>query len=242
MTLPTTRLALAGLLAATTLSVALPAFALEPFAASYQAWNAGKPVGTAKMQVMRTDGDRWRMDLGIKADRGFVGLLGLDVEQSTVFSAVGDNYRPLSQSTVKHAVFFGKKAVGTYDWTTLSARWEGDVKKNRKAAVPLREGDLSSLLVDLAVIRDAEPGKTLSYRVVDNGRARDHQYTVAAQTETVAVDDLSYDAMRVERSNGGSDGIILWVASGVPTPVRILQRKDGQDGIDLRLVEYQGVQ
>ena len=31
-----------------------------------------------------------------------------------------------------------------------------------------------------------------------------------------------------------------WVASGVPTPVRILQRTDGEDAIDLRLIEYQG--
>ena len=33
----------------------------------------------------------------------------------------------------------------------------------------------------------------------------------------------------------------FWVASGVPTPIRILQRKDGEDEIDLRLVEYRGV-
>jgi hypothetical protein len=35
---------------------------------------------------------------------------------------------------------------------------------------------------------------------------------------------------------------IVWVADGVPTPVRILQRQDGQDAIDLRLTTYQGVQ
>ena len=238
MTFPTTRLALAVFLAAT----ALPAMALEPFVASYQAYNKGKLVGTAKMQVMATERDRWRMDLGIKADRGFAGLLGLNIDQSTVFAVEGDNYRPLSQSTVKHALFTGKKAVGTYDWNALAARWQGDVKKERRAPVPLREGDLSALLVDLAVIRDAEPGRNLSYRVVDGGRAREHQYTVAAQTEVVDVDDLSDDAMRVQRSNGGNDETILWVAGGVPTPVRILQREDGQDGIDLRLVEYQGVQ
>ena len=33
----------------------------------------------------------------------------------------------------------------------------------------------------------------------------------------------------------------LWVANGVPTPIRILQRKDGEDEIDLRLTEYRGV-
>ena len=33
----------------------------------------------------------------------------------------------------------------------------------------------------------------------------------------------------------------IWVVDGVPTPVRILQRENGQDTYDLRLVEYKGV-
>ena len=48
--------------------------------------------------------------------------------------------------------------------------------------------------------------------------------------------------LRVSRSNGGNDETIFWVADGVPTPVRILQRENGEDGVDLRLIEYQGVQ
>lgn len=219
-----------------------PVFALEPFVATYQAYNEGKLAGAAKMQVVQTDGARWRVDLGIHGTRGFAWLAGLNIEQSTVFDTVGERYRPLSQGTVKHAVFTGKKISGVYDWQVRSARWQGDVKKNRTAAIPLQEGDMSALLMNLAVIRDAQPGKALSYRVVDNGRARDYQYAVAEQTEIVAVDDLSYDAMRVARTNGGNDETIFWVANGVPTPIRILQRENGQDTIDLRLVEYQGVQ
>jgi hypothetical protein len=221
--------------------VSLPALALEPFVATYQAYNEGKLAGSAKMQVVQ-NGNRWRVDLGIRGTRGFAHLVGLNIEQSTLFDTVGDTYRPLSQATVKHALFTGKKISGTYDWNALSARWQGDVKKSRAAPVPLHNGDMSSLLMNLAVIRDAQPGKALSYRVVDDGRVRDYQYAVAEQTEIVAVDDLSYDAMRVARTNGGNDETIFWVANGVPTPVRILRRENGQDTIDLRLVEYQGVQ
>jgi hypothetical protein len=47
--------------------------------------------------------------------------------------------------------------------------------------------------------------------------------------------------MRVERNEDGGDQTILWVARGVPTPIRILQREDGQDATDLRLIEYKGV-
>ena len=220
----------------------LPTLALEPFVATYQAYNEGKLAGAATMQVVRTEDARWRIDLGIRGTRGFARLTGLNIEQSTVFDMMDEQYRPLSQATVKHAIFAGEKFSGVYDWQARSARWQGDIKKTRTAAIPLQDGDMSALLVNLAVIRDARPGKVLSYRVVDNGRARDYQYAVAAQTEIVNVDDLSYDAMRVARTNGGNDETIFWVANGVPTPVRILQRENGQDTLDLRLVEYQGVQ
>lgn len=235
-------LPLRALLIGTLTLVSLPALALEPFVATYQAYNEGKLAGAAKMQVVQTEDARWRVDLGIRGTRGFAWLAGLNIEQSTVFDTRDEQYRPLSQATVKHAVFTGKKMSGVYDWQARSAHWQGDIKKTRTTAIPLQDGDMSALLVNLAVIRDAQPGKALRYRVVDNGRARDYQYAVAAQTEIVTVDDLSYDAMRVARTNGGNDETIFWVANGVPTPVRILQREDGQDTLDLRLVEYQGVQ
>ena len=66
-------------------------------------------------------------------------------------------------------------------------------------------------------------------------------YQAAPQTENVEVGDLSYNALRVYRTNGGRNETILWIANGVPTPVRILQREDGEDRVDLRLIEYQGV-
>ena len=232
------RAALLGALA----FASLPACALEPFVATYQAYYKGKLAGNAKMQVVQAGTENWRVDLGIRGNRGFAGLVGLNIEQSTVFDTPGDLYRPLSQGTVKHAVFTGKKTSGIFDWPAMTARWKGDLKKNRLEPVPLHQGDMTALLMNLAVIRDAEPGKELGYRVVEQGRARDYRYAVASETETVAVDDMSYDAMRVHRTNGGNDETIFWVASGVPTPIRILQREDGQDSVDLRLVEYQGVQ
>jgi len=245
MTLSFRRVLLTGsclLLTSLTTLISVPALALEPFVATYQAYNAGKLAGNASMRVVQNGGEQWRVDMGVRGSRGFAGLVGLNIEQSTVFQTVDEIYRPLSQSTVKHALFTGRKSTGVYDWNAGTASWKGDVKKERRAPVPLQGNDMSTLLMNLAVIRDAEPGKALSYRVVENGRAREHQYAVAPQTETVSVDDLSYEAMRVSRTNGGNDETIFWIASGVPTPVRILQREDGADTIDLRLVEYQGVQ
>jgi hypothetical protein len=219
---------------------AAPAGALEPFVASYQAYNEGKLAGSASMKVVPKTGSQWQIDLNVKGTRGFARLAGLNIEQSTVFDTADGQFRPLSQATVRHALFMGKKMVGTYDWDARTAQWQGDIKKNRRAPLPLQPGDMSALLMNLAVIRDAAPGKQLDYRVVDNGRVREYQYVVAPEPETVTVEELSYSALRVSRANGGNDETIFWVADGVPTPVRILQRENGQDGVDLRLVEYQG--
>jgi len=218
------------------------AAALEPFVASYEAWYGGKPAGTATMQVVRDDAaNRWRVDLEIQGNRGFAGIMGLNLEQSTVFDEANGIYRPLSQSTVrKAAVLFNRKITGTYDWHSNTAQWTGDIKKTRREPVPIRYGDMSGLLINLAVIRDAAPGRELNYRFVDGGRVRDYAYRVSDQPEHVDVSELSYEAMRVERTNGGNDETIFWIAQGVPTPVRILQRENGEDAVDLRLIEYQG--
>lgn len=213
---------------------------LQPFVASYEAFHNGKAAGTASMRVVRKDDAHWRVDLAIHGNRGFAGIVGLNIEQSTVFDEAGGHFRPLSQSTMRKVAMFRRNTVGTYDWNTGTARWTGDVKRERREAVPLLAGDMSGLLINLALIRDARPGQVLHYRFVDAGRIRDHAYQVAAETEPVQVGELSYEAMRVDRTNGGDDETIVWVADGVPTPIRILQREDGQDGIDLRLIEYQG--
>lgn len=220
----------------------LSAAELQPFVASYVAHNAGKPAGSATMQVVRNPGARWRIDLDIDGNRGLAGIVGLNIDQSTVFEASNGQYRPLSQSTVRKALLMRRKSVGTYDWSTRTARWKGDLKEARQRPIALQDGDMSGLLINLAILRDAAPGRSLHYRFVDDGRVREHDYIVSPEAETVVVGKLSYEALRVSRSNAGNDETILWVADGVPSPVRILQRQDGEDGIDLRLTGYQGVQ
>jgi len=214
---------------------------LQPFTATYQALYKGKQAGDATMRVTHTGGDRWRVDMQVVGRSGFASVLGLNLEQSTVFENRNGTYVPLSQSTVRKGLFLGKKVTGTYNWQAGTAQWLGDLKKERREPIPLQPGDQSALLLNLAIMRDARPGGQMHYRYVDVGRVRQHDYQAAPDTENVAVGDLSYNALRVYRTNGGNDETILWIANGVPTPVRILQREDGEDRIDLRLIEYQGV-
>jgi len=212
---------------------------LRPFVATYQVFQGGRELGEATMQLTHLQGPRWQIGLGMKG-RGLMRLTGLNLQQSTLFDSDGAIYRPLTQATVKRAFLSTKKTVGIYDWAHRVARWTGDVRAGRAGPVPLQPGDMSGLLIDLAVIRDAAPGRTLDYRFVDDGRVRDHHWVVAPQTENIAVGDIGYDAMRANRIQDGGDDTIIWVATGVPTPIRILQREDGADSTDLRLVEYKG--
>jgi hypothetical protein len=218
--------------------------ALAPFTATYEAFRQGARAGNAKLRVVRTGeaggGARWRVDLDIQGDRGFAGVIGLNLQQSTVFEADTAGFRPISQSTVRKGLFLGKKIVGVYDWGRGSAQWRGDLKAKHRAPVPLRAGDMSGLLINLAIVRDAQPDAMLQYRFVDGGRARDHLYRVAAAPEPMSAGELSFETLRVARTNGGNDETLVWVADGVPTPIRILQREDGEDAIDLRLIQYEG--
>lgn len=226
--------------AVATLATEWSASPLEPFVATYQAFYKGKEAGDATMRVTHGEGPQWRVDMAVRGKRGFAGVLGLNIEQSTVFNMEGATYVPLSQSTVKKALFMGKKVTGVYDWQAGTAQWQGDLKKNRRQPITLQAGDQSALLLNLAIMRDARPGQSMHYRYVDVGRVRQHDYQATDTTEIVQVGELSYDALRVYRTNGGNDETILWIANGVPTPVRILQRDNGEDEIDLRLIEYNG--
>lgn len=214
---------------------------LEPFVARYEVYNGGRALGEATLQLVRQPGQRWRVDLTMQGS-GLFRLAGLNAEQSTLFDEAGDTYRPLSQATVRRTVFTQRKTVGTYDWASRTARWQGDVKESRRAPVGLQPGDMSGLLINLAVIRDAAPGRSLGYRYVDNGRVRQHRYAVGAELEPMAAGDVRYNAMRVARvEDTQGDETVIWVASGVPTPIRMLQREGGEDTYDLRLIEYKGV-
>lgn len=214
---------------------------LEPFAARYHALYHGKPAGSATLKLLRQVPPRWRVDLGIEGETGMAGVLGLNVQQSTVFESEAGSYRPISQSTVRKGLFLGRKSTGTYDWARGSAQWRGDLKPRHQQPVALQPGDMSGLLINLAIIRDARPGAVLRYRFVEGGRVRDHIYQVANATEAVTIGELGYEVLRVARTNGGNDDTVVWVAANVPTPVRILQREDGEDAVDLQLIEYEGI-
>src|SRR3546814_6393174 len=104
-------------------------------------------AGNATMKVVHNEGAQWRVDLGIKGNRGFAGILELNIQQSTVFDDIGGQFRPLTQSTVRKGLFLGKKVNGPSDWTTHTAQWQGSIKQERSQPLPLQDGAMHGLLI-----------------------------------------------------------------------------------------------
>ena len=214
----------AGLLAA----ASAPAAAVQAFSAEYEA-NAMGMQGNGHMSITAQGNDRWQYSLTIKNSL-------VDLSQSTVFDEQDGWLRPLS-STDLSRLLVKKKSVNTsFDWSKNQATWSGDVKPGRAGPVALQAGDMDALLVNLAIVRDVAAGKPLNYRMVENGNAKPMNYQVVGK-EKITIGGKSRDATKVSRTSGNKE-IIVWVVPSMPVPVRILQREDGQDSIDLQVKSW----
>ena len=203
----------------------LPAWAVQPFTADYDASWKGVQAN-ARITLSNAGNDRWRYELSISNRLG-------SARQATVFDEHGGALRPLSGTDTAQLLFRKSRVETIYDWSRREARWNGDVKPERAGPVPLRDGDMDGMLLNLAIVRDVVAGRPLSYRLVDNGSARTQTYRVLG-TETITVAGQARTATKVMRGNDDKQ-VIVWVVDGLPTPARILQRKRGKDEMELTL-------
>ena len=207
---------------------AVPALAaapdLKPFNADYIANYMGME-GAARMSLAPA-GASWTYTLSVKSSLA-------TLSQSTTFDENGGQWRPLSGTDNASVIIKKVNKQANYDWAKGVATWTGDVKADRAGPVKLQAGDLDAMLVNLAIARDVAAGKPLKYRMVDDGRAKDLAYVVSGK-EKVTIGGKSQQATKVTRTDGNKQTVV-WVVDGLPAPARILQRKDGQDEMDLQL-------
>lgn len=208
------------------------ASAMEPFTARYNAKFMGmEATGTMKLEAAGNNRFNYSLD---------VAGMGARLAQKTTFERHGDGWRPLSSSDFQGgesglaAMLVKRKTIeATYDWNRNQARWTGDVDADQAGPVTLRQGDVDGLLLNLVLVQDVQAGRPLTYRLVDEGRAREHTYKVQGK-ETVTVGGQSREATKVVRDDGRRR-ITAWIVDGMPVPARILQRRNGRDHIDLQL-------
>jgi len=215
--------------AALLLFASASALAVEPFTANYQASYMGLN-GTGKMTLEPQGEDRWRYTLSI-------GSGAIKLDQSTVFEDIDGEWRPLSGTDSSLLLIKKTDKKATYDWDKGVATWSGDVKPERAGPVELQPGDVDALLLNLELARDVQAGEPLDYRMVDDGRVKSMSYEVVGKDE-ITIGGKTHTATRVSNRDGNKE-TIAWVVDGMPMPVRILQRKDGKDEIDLRIQSVQ---
>jgi len=218
-----------------TLPAAALATEITPFEADYRATFMGLQA-SAKMTLAPIEGEgeaRWNYRLEING-------AGARLVQNTTFEVEGNDWRPLSsedsqrgESGVALLLVKNRSTTSVWDWERQEARWSGDISPERSAPVPLQAGDLDAMLLNLVLVRDVVARKPLTYRLVDDGRAREQRYQRAG-TEEVSVGEKTYRALKVRREDGNRS-ITAWVVEELPVPVRILQQRKGKDQIDLRL-------
>ncbi len=206
--------------------MASPAWAVKPFVADYQATVKGAIQADAKMRLASAGGNRWSYELSVDSPIA-------SVRQITVFEDRDGAWRPLSGSDSSQMLIKKSQKNATYDWAAGEARWTGNVKPDRMGPVRLQAGDVDAMMLNLAIVRDVTAGKPLSYRMVDNGVARQQVYQNLGQ-ESITVAGKPATATKVMR-NTDSKRVTVWVVEGLPVPARILQQDDGKDSLDLVL-------
>ncbi|WP_282276784.1 DUF3108 domain-containing protein [Stenotrophomonas sp. PS02297] len=203
----------------------LPAFAVQPFTANYQASYMGLQANGV-MTLAAENGGKWRYTLQVKNQLA-------ELSQSTLFEERSGQLRPLSGHDASVIPFKRRAVDARYDWGSNQATWSGDVKPERRGPVALQSGDMDGLLINLAIARDVAAGKPLNYRMVDDGRAKTLSYRVVGK-ENMTIDGKTVEATKVSRVDGNKEQI-AWIAPGMPVPVRLLQREGGKDALDLTI-------
>jgi len=213
-------------IAATALTLtSLPALALAPFKAEYQASYMGMQAN-GSMTLASEGSGKWRYSLQVKNQLA-------DLRQSTVFEEAGNRLRPLTSEDTSVLLVKRRNVQATYNWTSNQATWTGDVKPERRGPVALRAGDMDALLINLAIARDVAANRPLNYRMVDEGRIKQMTYRVVGK-EQVTVNGRNYEATKVSRVDGNKE-LLAWIVPEFPAPTRLLQRESGKDALDLTI-------
>jgi hypothetical protein len=208
--------------------VSLPALALQPFTAEYQANYMGVQA-PGKMTLKQVDGNKWQYSLDVSNQLA-------TLSQNTTFDEANGVLRPLSSQDRSLLLVKKRNVQANYDWSKKQATWTGDIKPDRAGPVALKAGDMDALLINLAIARDFAAGKPLTYRMVDEGRIKPMTYKVSG-TENVTVAGKTYTTTKVSRVDGDKE-LIAWVTKDLPVPVRLLQREKGKDALDLTIRSF----
>ena len=217
-----------GLVAGLLLALAAPAAQaaeLKPFNATYRA-SYNNMAANATMSLAPAGGDRWTYSMNVQNALA-------QLNRTSTVDASGAQLRPVSNRESSSMLVKKRSKQASFTWANAQATWSGDVKADRRGPVKLQAGDVDGMTLNLALVQDALAGKPMRYRLIENGKAKPMTFSSAGR-ENVTVAGKAMQATKVTGSDGDSR-MTVWVVQGIPVPVRIQQRDDDGDTIDLSL-------
>lgn len=215
--------------------------ALEPFTARYEVLRDGKSQGEAVMRLERIDGERWRFVNEVRGTSGMARLSGFEMSESTEFEALPDGrLKPLS-ARAEGGVSLRRRSIETvFDWSANQVRWSGDAKPDQRGPAPLGADTVNPQLLNLALAQRLRAGAEGRIRLdlVNRGDSDPVEYNVRGR-EQVSVPMGRREAVALHHRRADKDReITLWIDPALPpAPLRVLQREDGKDAYELRLIE-----
>jgi hypothetical protein len=218
------------------------AAALEPFVARYEVLRDGSSQGEAEMRLERIDGARWRYTTEVRGTSGMARLSGFSMREVTELTEVDGRLQPQTASA-EGGISLRRRSVQTaFDWTAGEVRWSGDVKDDQTGPAPLSARTVNPQLLNLALaqgVRDgAEAGSTLSFDLVNRGDSDTVEYRVRGEEDVqVPIGERAATTLHHRRTDKDRE-ITVWIDPQLPpAPLRVLQRDDGKDSYELRLIE-----
>jgi hypothetical protein len=223
-------------------TAALQAATLQPFTARYEVLMDGTPRGEAESTLRALGNGEWEYLTEVKATSGLGRLAGFSARQQTRFDLHEGAPRVLSARVQNTSRLRSRDVSTQFDWNAMAAVAEGDVDDSQP--VVIGADSINAQLLNLALplrVRDGlQPGVEIHYSVVERGRAREQQWTLASpQPLTVPSGEfaaLQFSHLREDRPRE----IHVWIDTDPDAPLaplRILQREDGKDRYELRLLD-----
>jgi hypothetical protein len=216
------------------------ASALQPFTARYEVLRDGKSQGEAVMKLEQIGDARWKFSSDVRGTSGMARLSGFEMTESTNFEVRPDGgLKPLSASA-EGGISLRRRSIDTeFDYASNEVRWSGDAKPDQRGPAPLSERTVNPQILNLALAQQLRAGAEGSIRLdlVNRGDSDPVEYRIGAK-ESVSVPLGTREAITLQHRRTDKDRVItLWIDPTLPpAPVRVLQREDGEDAYELRLV------
>ncbi|HJP97186.1 MAG TPA: DUF3108 domain-containing protein [Rhodanobacteraceae bacterium] len=212
-------------IAATVLSGANEAVADQPpvpaFTAHYRVLQNGSPIGKATLTLAPGPNGTWTFTTMSEGTAGLASLLSAGTREVSNFEWVGNLPQGISYDYTMKTALKQKHRSVRFDWSSHVI----EVSDNGHSQFPTQPGAIERHTVPLALAAGLAAGKTgFTLPVAVRDRVEVQHYAVHGKQD-VTVPAGTFDATRVSRTDGGSEGFEAWFAPAkLPAPVRIDQR------------------